>query len=310
MNASTNYKLINIATGSYVLKNLEKEIYKMRLEGIDFNTALNADIIYDFPELSSTNLQTVIDISVHCGNIQVTLMLIKYGANLTEQTMQLAFNYMRRNISGDEKVIAEYQYKTLKLMLTPRHYVEYIQRSVEKSYYQHECDNTLALEDFNRWNIVRSQYFEKKFDGSDSSIAMDIYCRRCLGENLNNLLIIKETEQVNYELMKIDVKFPLDLGILHGDLDEVVSLLKHGAVANKHSLEIAERCCAYYGESELLNRIHILDVISYNMSYEQYYKTALATGVYDRKDVVSELFLEGMRIWFNLKNIYINALHP
>jgi len=309
MNTSTNYKLINIAACCYMSENLEQEIYKMRLEGTDFNVALDADIMAVLVGwLSSTDLRTVLDISVHCGNIQVTLMLIKYGAIVTEQTMILAFNYMRRNQLGAEKIVGEYQYKSLKLMLTPCHYIEYIQRTVEKSYYQYEHDNVLALDDFNRWEIVRSQYFETKFDGADSSIAIDIYCRRCLGENLNNLLSIRESEQVIYELMKIDIKFPLDLGILHGDVSEVVSLIKHGAIVSKHTWNIARQCCTYYGEAELINRGHILDVISYNMLYEQYYKTALAVGIYDCENVVSELFLEGMSTWFEQKNMYINDL--
>ena len=222
---------------------IEKQLYDMRFRGESV----------DNPLTNINQLYTLLEVSVYFGQLHIAIILIKYGALITKQVMQIAFDGMKR---GVDTVIFEYQYNELKARLCYEQYIEYIKESVEKSYYEYNSERIFAERELRRWLDSRHNFCMRIITDVNMS---NILKRRYLGEDFNVPICMEEC---------VDIKqLPIDIAVKNNVLNDVRELITYGAKITNDTKTLAQDCVNCCVETEVESRQLILSMVNLSDEY-------------------------------------------
>ena len=199
------------------------------------------------------HLYTLLEVSVYFGQLHIAIILIKYGALITKQVMQIAFDGMKR---GVDAVIFEYQYNELKARLCPEQYVEYIKESVEKSYYEYNTESIFAERELERWLSARHCFCTRILMDNDMS---NILKRRYLGEDFNVPICIEDGGDIKH--------LQVDIAVKNNMLNDVRELITYGAKITNNTKILAQDCVDCCVETEVESRQLILNIVQLVYEY-------------------------------------------
>jgi len=205
---------------------LDSKLYMCRLNGMDFNSG----IVYN------DELMSCLDIAISNDLLDVGLLLIKYGAVITNKSI--------------------------------------IMCSL--------INNMVVLGDDSGWSSIMYS--------------------RMHGVDFNNALCELEIEQKMF-MMTWDIKSInyVESAIFKGDINLVVQLIKHGGIVSKSVLYVSFLCALFMVDSQDI-RVHIFNILTYNLSEEEYREVVTDLCIYNPSGNIVE---SEIIAWYEKKSSYI-----